>query len=90
MNGIIKAIMLGVLLQITVGTGLTVYLFNHTSDMALQYAQMAERNANTYTDEVVRDQYNRLQIERSQEREDMRQFLDRRIDLKIDQAMKGR
>jgi hypothetical protein len=88
MNGIIKAIMLGVLLQITVGTGLTVYLFNHTSDMALQYAQMAERNANTYTDEVVRDQYNRLQIERSQEREDMRQFLDRRIDLKIDQAMK--
>jgi hypothetical protein len=89
MNGIIKAILLGALLQIEVGAGLTVYLFNHTSDMALQYAQMAERSANTYTDEVVRDQYNKLQLEQSQSREDMHAWVDRRIDLKVSQALKG-
>lgn len=88
MKGIIRAIALGALLQIAVGCCLTAWLFNHSNDMALQYAQMAERNANTYTDDVVRDQYNRLQIERSQERESMQQFVDKRIDLKLSQAIK--
>ncbi|QXZ13019.1 hypothetical protein KVQ82_23520 [Pseudomonas sp. AO-1] len=87
MMSIIKAILLGALLQIAVGAGLTVYLFNHTSDMALQYAQMAERNANIYTDVTVRDQYNRLQREQSSEREDMKSWVDRRIYLKVSQAL---
>jgi len=93
---IIKAIMLGALLQIAVGTVLTVYLFNHASDMALQYAQMAERNANAYTDmakhsmtKVIHDQYNRLQLEQSREREDMKNWVDRRIDLKVSQALRA-
>ncbi len=96
MLSIIKAIMLGALLQIAVGTGLTVYLFNHASDMALQYAQMAERKANAYTDmakqsmtEVIHDQYNRLQLEQSREREDMKNWVDRRIDLKVSQALRA-
>ena len=89
MSGVIRAVIFGALLQIAVGTGLTVYLFNHTSDMALQYAQMAERSANTYADEVVRDQYNKLQLEQSQSREDMHAWVDRRIDLKVSQALKG-
>lgn len=89
MMSIMKAVMLGTLLQIAVGASLTVYLFNHTSDTALQYAQMAERNANIYTDVIVRDQYNRLQREQSSEREDMKSWVDRRIDLKVSQALKG-
>ena len=96
MLSIIKAIMLGALLQIAVGTGPTVYLFNHASDMALQYAQMAERNANAYTDiakhsvtKAVHDQYNRLQLEQSREREDMKNWVDRRIDLKVSQALRA-
>lgn len=95
MLSIIKAVMLGALLQIAVGTGLTVYLFNHTGDIALQYAQMAERNANAYTDmakqsmtKVIHDQYNRLQLEQSREREDMKNWVDRRIDLKVSQALR--
>lgn len=89
MKGIIRAIALGASLQIAVGCCLTAWLFNHNIDMALQNVQMAERNANAYTDEVVRDQYNRLQIERSQEREDLHQYIDKRIDLKLSQALKG-
>lgn len=84
----IKAIMLGALLQITVSTGLTVYLFNHTNDAALQYAQLAERNANQRTVELVQAEYNRTQILLSQEREDIHAWVDKRIDLKIHQAMK--
>lgn len=88
MKGIIRAIALGALAQIAVATGLTVWLFNHNNDMALQYAQMAERNANTYTEQVVRNQYNRLQLEQSQSREDMHTWVDRRIDLKLSQLPK--
>lgn len=88
MSNIIKAIMLGALLQIAVSTGLTVCLFNHASDTAQQYALLAEQNANRYTDKISGDQYNQLQIERSQEREDLHVWIDQRIDLKIHKAMK--
>lgn len=87
MKGIIRAIALGAFIQVMVGAGLSVWLFNHNNDMALQYAQMAERNANTYTDEQVLQQYNRLQLEQSQSREDMHAWVDRRIDLKISQSI---
>lgn len=86
MKGIIRAIALGAFFQVVIGAGLSIWLFNHNNDMALQYAAMSERNANAYTDEVVRDQYNRLQVERSQEREDLHTWVDRRIDLKLSQA----
>lgn len=76
---VIRAIVLALLLG---------YLFVYTDNMARIYALSGERSAKSYTKELVHDQYNRLQVERSQEREDMRQFVDRRIDLKISQAMK--
>ena len=88
MKGIIRAIALGAFIQVVIGAGLSVWLFTHNNDMALQYSQMAERNANTYTDEVVRDQYNRLQLEQSRSREDMRLFVDKRVALKLSQAIK--
>jgi membrane protein involved in colicin uptake len=88
MNSIIRAIAVAAIVQV-VALGLLIsYLFVHTDNMAKTYALLAERNANSYTTELVHDQYNRLQVERSQEREDMRRFVDRRIDLKISQAMK--
>ncbi|MEN5241434.1 MULTISPECIES: hypothetical protein [Pseudomonas] len=89
MKGIILAIALGFLVQIVIATGLTLWLFNHNSDMALQYAQMAERNANAYTDEALRLRYNQLQLERSQERESLHTWIDKRIDLKLSQLPKG-
>ncbi len=88
MKRIILAIGLGFLAQIVIATGLTFWLFNHNNDMALQYAQMAERNANAYTDEALRLRYNQLQLERSQERESLHAWIDKRIDLKISQLPK--
>lgn len=85
MKRIILAMSLGFLAQIVIATGLTFWLFNHNNDMALQYAQMAERNANAYTDEALRLRYNQLQLERSQERESLHAWIDKRIDLKISQ-----
>ncbi|MFJ2429533.1 hypothetical protein [Pseudomonas sp. NPDC087804] len=88
MKAIIRAIALGTLVQLAVATGLTFWLFNHNNDMALQYAQMAERNANAYTDEALRLRYNQLQLERSQERESLHTWIDKRIDLKLSQLPK--
>lgn len=85
MKGIIRAIALGAFFQVVIGAGLSIWLFNHNNDMALQYAQMAERNAAHYTDETVRDQYNAVQVQLSQEREDLHNWVDRRIDLKLSQ-----
>lgn len=75
MVSVIRAIVLAAIAQVMTLALLIGYLFVHTDNMA-------------NTTELVHDQYNRLQVERSQEREDMRQFVDRRIDLKISQAMK--
>lgn len=88
MKGIILAIGLGFLAQIVIATGLTFWLFNHNNDMALQYAQMSERNANAYTDEALRLRYNQLQLERSQERASLHAWIDKRIDLKLSQLPK--
>lgn len=92
MRKLIRTIALGTLLQITVGAGLTAYLFDHANDVALQYAQMTERNArahtNTYTDEQVLQAYNRILRERSQEREDLHEWVDKRINLRLSQLPK--
>lgn len=87
--GGIRAIVFSAIAQVAVLALLIGYLFVHTDNMANTYALMAARNANAYTDDVVRDQYNRLQIERRDEREDIRAWVGRRIDLKVSQALKG-
>lgn len=87
---VIRAIVLAAIAQVAILSLLVGYLFIHSDTMSQMYAAMAERNSARYTDQVVHDQYNRLQIERSQEREDMRQFVDKRIDLKLSQAKERR
>jgi hypothetical protein len=57
MVSVIRAIVM--ILALLIG-----YLFVHTDNMAKTYALMAERSANSYTKELVHDQYNRLQVER--------------------------
>lgn len=88
MKGIIIAIGLGFLAQIVIAASLTFWLSNHNNEMAIQYAQMAERNANSYTDEALLLRYNQLQLERSQERESLHTWIDKRIDLKLSQLPK--
>jgi hypothetical protein len=88
MNKIIRTIALGFVVQIAVATGLTFWLFNHSNDMALQYAQMAERNANAYTDEQVMLHNNQLQLQFQAERSSLQEFVERRVNLRISQALK--
>jgi len=83
---VIRAIVLAAIAQVLILTFLVSYLFVHADNMAQVYAAIAERNSARYTDEVVRDQYNRLQLEQSQSREDLHAWIDRRIDLKINQS----
>ncbi|MFJ3006149.1 hypothetical protein [Pseudomonas fluorescens] len=89
MASVIKAIVLAALGQVAVLALLIGYMGIHTDNTAKAYAQLVERNAHFYTDESLRNQYNTLQIERRDEREDIRAWVDRRIDLKVSQALKG-
>lgn len=86
MNKVITAIAVACVLQISATLGFTSYMINHTNDVARQYALLAERNANLHSDQTTLDMYNRIQIERSQERDDLHQYIDKRIDLKIFEA----
>lgn len=88
MNSVIKAVVMAAVLQCVVSVGLSFWLFQHSDNMAMRYSQMAEANANAYSDKLVQDFYNRLQIERSQDREQLHEWTQRQISLRIDQAMR--
>lgn len=88
MKGIILAIALGFLAQIVIAASLTFWLFNHNNEMAMQYAQMAERNANAYTDEQVMLHNNQLQLQFQAERQSLQEFVERRVNLRISQALR--
>lgn len=90
MNSVIKAVVMTAVLQMMVCTGLTVWLFQHSDNMAMRYSQMAEANANAYSDKLVQDFYNRMQVEQSREREQTHEWVEKQISLRIDQAMRGR
>ncbi|RLU06346.1 hypothetical protein CS078_21710 [Pseudomonas prosekii] len=77
MKSVIQAIMFACVLQMVVGAIFTTYLFNHAS-----------AGSEHYTDNALRLQYNVLQVERSQEREDLHTWIDRRIELRLSQLPK--
>lgn len=74
---IIRTIMFACVLQIVVGAIFTTYMLDRAGTIS-----------QSYTDNALRLQYNTLQLERRDEREDMRAWVDRRINLKIHEAMK--
>lgn len=83
---VVRAIVLAAIAQVAILALLIGYLFVHADNMSQVYAAIAERNAAQYTDQLVHDQYNRLQLEQSQSREDMHTWVDRRIELKLSKA----
>lgn len=87
MVSVIRAIVLAAIAQVMILALLIGYLFVHTDNMAKTYALLAERNANSYTTELVRDQYNQLQVEQSRERAQLHNWVDKRIDLKLSEAL---
>ena len=79
MVGIIRAIMLACVVQILAGGVFSTFM--------LDRANIVSQN---YTDTALRLQYNQLQVERSQEREDLHTWIDRRIELRLSQLPKER
>lgn len=77
MKAVIQAIMFACVLQMVVSGIFTTYLFNHASAVSEQY-----------TDTALRLQYNQMQVQFSNEREDMRAWVDKRIDLRLSQLPK--
>ena len=88
MSSVIRAIVFSAIAQVVVFASLVGYLFVHADNMSQMYSAISERNANAYTDEVLRLRYNQLQLERSQERESLHTWIDKRIDLKLSQLPK--
>ncbi len=78
MKAVIQAIMLACVLQIVVGAIFTTYLFNHVSAVSEQY-----------TDNALRLQYNQLQVQFSDERNGMKKYIEKIVDLRINQKMSG-
>lgn len=79
MKSIIQTIIFACVLQIFAGGVFTTYM--------LDRANVISRD---YTDNALRLQYNQLQVERSQEREDLHQWIDKRIELRLSQLPKER
>jgi heme-binding NEAT domain protein len=75
MKGIIRAIMFAAVLQMVVGAIFTTYLFNHASAVAEQY-----------TDTALRLQYNAVQLQFSDERSSMKDYVEKVVALRINQS----
>ncbi|AZC94215.1 hypothetical protein C4K28_1472 [Pseudomonas chlororaphis subsp. piscium] len=88
MVSVVRAIVLSAIAQVALLAILVGYLFNHTNDTALQYAQLAERNAELRAAELVRIEHNELQVQFSNERNSMHDYINKRVDLRISQALK--
>lgn len=82
---IIRAIVLAAIAQVTLLALLVGYLFHHGNEMAMKYAAMAERSAESYTDQRAQGLYNEIQVQFYDERESLHAYIDRRIDLKLSQ-----
>lgn len=78
MKSIIQAIMLACVLQIFAGGVFTTYM--------LDRANVLSRD---YTDNALRLQYNQLQVQFSDERNGMKEYVEKIVDLRINQKMSG-
>lgn len=88
MGNVIRAIVLAAIAQVTILALLIGYSFVHADNMSQVYAAIAERNSAHYTDTALHDQYNAIQLQFQDERNSMHEFVDKRVDLKISQAIK--
>lgn len=75
MRAVIQAIMFACVLQMVVGAIFTTYLFNHASAVSEQY-----------TDNALRLQYNQMQVQFSDERSSMKEYVEKIVALRINQS----
>ena len=75
MKAVIQAIMFCCVLQMVVAGIFTTYLFNHASAVSEQY-----------TDTALRLQYNQMQVQFSDERSSMKDYVEKIVALRISQS----
>jgi phosphoenolpyruvate-protein kinase (PTS system EI component) len=90
MNAIIRCVIIACVLQIGAVVGLGGYLAIRNSNEAVYLSALAQSNAAYYTDATSLRYYNKLQQELSAERDDLHQWVDKRIDLKLYEALKAK
>jgi hypothetical protein len=78
MRAVIQTIMLACVLQIFAGGVFTTYMLDRASVLSRDY-----------TDNALRLQYNQLQIQFSNERNGMKEYVEKIVDLRINQKMSG-
>jgi hypothetical protein len=78
MKAIIQTIMLACVLQIFAGGVFTVYMLDRANVVS-----------QSYTDNALRLQYNQLQVQFSDERSGMKEYVEKIVDLRINQKMSG-
>ncbi|QYY82139.1 hypothetical protein [Pseudomonas germanica] len=78
MKAIIQTIMLACVLQIFAGGVFTVYMLDRANVVS-----------QSYTDNALRLQYNQLQVQFSDERNGMKEYVEKIVDLRINQKMSG-
>ncbi|MCY1262216.1 hypothetical protein D9M68_42440 [compost metagenome] len=75
------------LLQIIAVCFMVGYVYHRSVGEAAYFAALAQSHSEVYTDAVALRHYNQIQQERSAEREDLQMYIDKRIDLKLSQAI---
>ena len=88
MSSVIRAIVFSAIAQVAVLALLVGYLFVHADNMSQMYATIAERNANAHTDEQVMLHNNQLQLQFQAERQSLQEFVEKRVNLRISQALR--
>lgn len=88
MNSIIKAIIIASVVQVVALCFATGYVYRQLTYEAAYFAALARSQAEVHANDVVLRFYNQLQKERSAERDDLYIYIDKRVDLKIHQALK--
>jgi len=78
MKSIIQTIIFACVLQILAGGVFTTYMLDRASVLSRDY-----------TDNALRLQYNQLQIQFSDERSGMKEYVEKIVDLRINQKMSG-
>lgn len=84
MDRTVKAIFVAAVAQVCILSMLIGYMFVRSDDMARTYALISERNSA----QLVHDQYNAIQVQFAEERSSMKDYVENRLDLKLQQALK--
>lgn len=86
MKLLIRALAIATLLQIGATSCLTFFMIDHSANAAREFSLQIEQRANEHTGAVVLDMYNRLERQRNTDRDEMHNYIDQAISLRLTRA----